>query len=741
MSFPKQQQSFVYSHRQSPLPLSLLLFFIFLFTKLIDVTYSQLNVNNTNFYASKPINQLQNNDTIIGVEYWYYLTSLKAKQVDINNVINNNSTNNNNTIVDIRLYRLAYPIEYDFIVKYVSTIYPNNIELVPAAFWYSDCYYGSPYEIYDGYIRESSRQFIKEIRQTRDIFEGDKYLLENRTLRNGDNERMYQPYFDFNFLPFIPYKVYVLDKELINYHLKVNSKVDISSEIIKKLTTNVTSVLKNQNSSDCFTHDSNWLRYYFNMTTSDLEKLQQVFNIKLHLDLSYINTAIKNIKQKNPKSLWQSQSMTHEEILQQLFNATCHSCPSSACIEDIGQYDSMNISIASLMFLFYFGLAFSFYLPSLKRRLLIPYICPFLLFCYYMFGITQFNNVCRTIAPALKIFVMIFIISLYSMTILRYFYLRNLYSILKTTKYIQMHKIFASTAFGIAVTLLVPLFISLPFLGMIDYFKNVFLTYVKSLVLNTITCISFAVCSFIGSVSVIFDMILNRKILKTKGLKYLLFFDDPFYIRIDLISLVLTASLWLILIPLSLDEVVGGTIPTSQRSDLIGAFNILVGICMYMNFGGTSMLFELAKFLQKHLDKNARQMPSVGELEQKLLDNNFASLFYDYCQKEFSLENLLLYYKLFDLKKRGSVSIEQLQEMEEIFIKPYSMYQVNIPSSAKKKFHNLMNEKKVPYSRLSGCLHECILENLNDTYTRLLQTDEYKRWEQAVLLQKKTAVI
>ncbi|KAL9651988.1 hypothetical protein ABK040_000330 [Willaertia magna] len=118
-----------------------------------------------------------------------------------------------------------------------------------------------------------------------------------------------------------------------------------------------------------------------------------------------------------------------------------------------------------------------------------------------------------------------------------------------------------------------------------------------------------------------------------------------------------------------------------------------------------------------------------------------------YAEKEFSLENLLLFDKIKEFSKRGSVILEELLDIKEEFIDRFSKSQVNISSNSKKQFLKLIEDcsqsemKSVDSEVLENILLYDVLLNLSDTNDRLTQTSYYKTWEQVYKIQLEENVV
>jgi len=207
-------------------------------------------------------------------------------------------------------------------------------------------------------------------------------------------------------------------------------------------------------------------------------------------------------------------------------------------------------------------------------------------------------------------------------------------------------------------------------------------------------------------------------------------FDDPFYVRIDLISMFALLILGLLIVVVS----VVPAIPANATRSL----NTLFSIATTLICGGNALILEAIK----KIFFNIKSTPISFTLDNLLLTNKeFYELFAEYCEKEFSKENLLLWEKLrvasADFKKEEStVSMEFLQELDQEFFSPYSKYEVNVPSSVRKEFQALIKNhgessseellQIVTVKHLMDIVYRDVLLNMSDTLSRLQKTAQYK---------------
>ena len=131
-------------------------------------------------------------------------------------------------------------------------------------------------------------------------------------------------------------------------------------------------------------------------------------------------------------------------------------------------------------------------------------------------------------------------------------------------------------------------------------------------------------------------------------------------------------------------------------------------------------------------------------------DHHFVELFKSFCEKEFSLENYLLYEHVSHLKSPSNssssstsslnihISREEFEKLWNLFFKPFAKYEVNFPGKVKKKIESIFHSGDgVSLETFEGIIITELLFNLKDTYSRLVETREFARWQLAHTIQTK----
>ncbi|KAL9651966.1 hypothetical protein ABK040_000309 [Willaertia magna] len=436
------------------------------------------------------------------------------------------------------------------------------------------------------------------------------------------------------------------------------------------------------------------------------DNLMKIFKNSLNSNLiynsSYYNIATQQLKlYENVTSI----SLTWNEIVTRLMQ--CNINKNTAF--DFHVIYIFVCTILQIVFWVLVGITKLYKKPSYKRRLLVPYVVAPMFILVYTSTMYHTHSIFLRIFGGCLVFALL---SVYILTVIRFYYLRNLYYILQ----------------------------------------------------NSISVVAVMFSSFLAFLCLVVDLILNARKIRKYGWKKFLFFDDPFYLRIDLVCI--TGILLLAItftVPVNLGLPVG--------LEIFLACDFFIYILLLMMSGGTALIIHLfnevkgkQEKLKETLTNNLRKFDS--ELKeslnsdqkrnssnfdskwlnennffyfQQLLQNNshFYLIFRDYAEKEFSLENLLLFDKIKEFSKRDEkITIDELLNVKKEFVDRFSKSEVNLSSGSKKKFLKLIEDcnqsetKCVDSNVLESILLYDVLLNLADTNDRLTQTSYFKTWEQ-----------
>ncbi|EFC41580.1 hypothetical protein NAEGRDRAFT_70688 [Naegleria gruberi] len=512
---------------------------------------------------------------------------------------------------------------------------------------------------------------------------------------------------DFVAFPLIPYEVYsfstikslTLDSSLFDYEQ--------------------TSCLDGPDVSDA--QNFRWLSGYSNFSQTDLLIIQGVTG------RTQISANYSIISQQVGKFSSNFTDLSYYSISSLLLPSTCYMCETSGCFgEDFSPVLDYWIIPQFLIVFSYFVLFFGLKLykkPAMIRRIGLPY-CSLLGFSL-MITFTGLSRTCVGFWYSVSLLVMIWWFFIYITTIAQFYFLRNLYSlIVRFPKREKLLKMMASKKGGFLMTVVMTFFLSIIVNCVSTFF---FINEDKSLAdiyRPVVILVLLILLWIIGLVSVIYDVITQRKSIIRDGLRKFFFYDDPFYLRVDLLTLILPV---IIAITSGLENLLVDSSNTYIVQILAGIFNTLACFSFTLLSGGNVLIIEIYKMIA---NRNVKKNES---LEIELENSEILKIFKEYCQKEFSSENYELYIILKSLKESNVVRLTDMKDIESQFIQPYSKFEVNIPSVCKKEFYALMKDcdkdGQIGYERLWDCLGPDLLLNLSDTFKRLQETSTYKKWE------------
>ncbi|KAL9644055.1 hypothetical protein ABK040_005523 [Willaertia magna] len=537
---------------------------------------------------------------------------------------------------------------------------------------------------------------------------------------------------------------------LNNITIEVKKDLDYVENIYKKLNTTKLSLKEIKKYHDKITN------YNFGLSFMELIYLQFFYsNIRQNVTdlIQYDNWFLQNAFIKNDYAnnyTFIQEILSSSEMIDKIFVPIetfggYNSYLGVFHYSDVNQFGLLILKDALLYFiivlgtLFYIGIILLYKKSlSLKRRLFIPFIGPL---CIILLCIPYLEPILLRFHKQLKMKAHIYhlipipnglmsiLIGTYMVMVLRFIYLRNLYTIVEKFKYIKFHKILSSKIAAFVLLIISAILIFGAWFGIYFGIMSAILTksdgsfewslQFDATIISLTTQIAFL--SFISITCLVIDAIISRKTIKLKGLRYYLFFDDPFFLRIDLFIMVVMIIVAIIIL---LDILIWETLIINR------IFLAIFFILCYMVLGGTIIFSEIINFIFK---KEKETNESKMQLENYMEDYNFRELFKQYCINEYSLENYLFYEFLENLEKKKEITNQDINYLQETFLDRHAQYEVNFPGVTIRKYKaliesiNIENEL-IPYEKFDEIFKQEILRNLIDTLGRLEQTKEYKKW-------------
>ncbi|EFC45115.1 predicted protein [Naegleria gruberi] len=595
----------------------------------------------------------------------------------------------------------------------------------------TECIYGSVFEVFDIMIG-TNIEFVERIRLNRN----------HRQFKKKSSDYLNPS--DFYSIPLFPNNFWMLNS--LN---GFNSQYYES--IVQKLAESLALKSSFQNYTSCtdsLKHDSivlERLHGVMNFTSTQLEwslKFSNISSSSVPQNFTFLQQAMEVFYQNNQDYLFWNQS----KVQQYLWTSSCFQCSSANCVSERWAWvDTLDITVVCMAVLYYLVLFASgaFRSPVIYRKYPIVFFCPFIVMGMYSSMVNSFNNGCISVGVIFTVYLAALLNVIYICTVVRYYYLRNLYNIIKNSKHPKLFKYLSSELVGFVFTVIFP--IPTAFVATIPIFIIV-QTY-NSLIVNTtnnvIIVLFCAISCFAGVSFFIYEAIRNRKLIAKFGLGRFLLFEEPYYFRIDLLALGLMILLLILLAILFL------VLPNS-----IVAIRFVIGLTLYMLTGGTSLLMLFIENVRNgNVVKQISSETKHSNAEYiEIIKNNsnkdLVELFRLYSEKSLALENILLMDELVGFKRRSeNIKIEDLKKVHEMYLTAYSAYEVNVSSIAKSTFEkDLRDAEAIQSLKVRNEVVDQIMKevemNLISTFSRFTRTNEFRQWREIYQLQKdRVAVI
>ncbi|EFC47787.1 predicted protein [Naegleria gruberi] len=573
------------------------------------------------------------------------------------------------------------------------------------------------------------------------------FLQKFRIFRKGMGIRKLEgEYFetsDFIFVDLLPYTVLQVNSndELIRFNVsneKPSCKEVLQNFEYEQNVLTAYSILTQNNSSSTINNE-------------DLQflKLWNSFNINL---MSVTNQQLFRTYLSQQFNL--SSNSTIQQLNSLLLPSNCSVCKSDMCLTDLEFKEVEYWVIPQICFVIIYMIFLicsgALTQPSLKRRLLTPYLP--LLMLYFMFALADvFTPWCRSVLFITVGFFLTFCSLVNVFTYLRLYYLRNLYRLFSNSE--KINSILSGIVPGLLFTGLLPFLMSF-FVS--SHYISIPFVLDRPLVfaLNINVGVTIGICCLIGFIVIICDILINRKKWKDKGLRYMLFFDDPFMIRIDMILLSFNLVILILMTAFSFNR------------HAIYFLRTILFFSFILTCGGQCII----KYLFEKLRRNKTEQES--SFEEFMKNDDFRRIQREYCVKELSLENYNFFVYLNELKSKAmkNLTLSQMIEVEKEYLT--GVFEVNVSGSSKRAFYKLkkqvegssaeanVSSSSVSISSMTGVgsasssiaehqfkVQELIsifemevLTNLKDTFSRMEKTLEFLTWQKVYKIQKQNDI-
>jgi hypothetical protein len=213
--------------------------------------------------------------------------------------------------------------------------------------------------------------------------------------------------------------------------------------------------------------------------------------------------------------------------------------------------------------------------------------------------------------------------------------------------------------------------------------------------------------------------------------------NDPLYFKIETILIVIVVFLVILVYSIGIASVIETSSASSPIVIARTTIQILLMISEIVAFGGFIFIISLKNYISSGSVVHGleeKDEEDVNEMVQ-LLRNEFGyQIVFEFCQKELSLENVLLWK---DLEKINAMVNDEerkvaLQQINELYIKSNSERELNIDFKRRKAFLSYLELKDPTTEEIENAiriLYSACLANLAvDTLKRLKGTKLYESY-------------
>jgi hypothetical protein len=214
---------------------------------------------------------------------------------------------------------------------------------------------------------------------------------------------------------------------------------------------------------------------------------------------------------------------------------------------------------------------------------------------------------------------------------------------------------------------------------------------------------------------------------------------DPLYFRIEAVFILVTIAILVLLYPIGIASELTNVSGTFALIVLRVLLEILFMFFKIFSFGGFISIVSLRSFsLKKYRGYSQhKDEKDEGNVMITFFQNPVGyTAMYEYCQKELSLENLLLYTEMESIRSKliSQEEVEKdlkqmLSKVNEVYVKSNSPCEVNLSSKTKKRFTDIVTQQDITIDMCNNALNALssdVLTNLDDTFSRFTSTVTYK---------------
>jgi tellurite resistance protein len=217
--------------------------------------------------------------------------------------------------------------------------------------------------------------------------------------------------------------------------------------------------------------------------------------------------------------------------------------------------------------------------------------------------------------------------------------------------------------------------------------------------------------------------------------------DDALYFRFEACLILLAVLIMFILYPIGIASVVKESPAKSGLSVVRLLIEFIFMFVKIVAFGGFVCGIAVKNYFMPGeatmMEKIQQEDPEMNIGDDKILSvlRNEAGyrVVTNYCRIEFSLENLLLWQELEELRANNLIMSTSerksaLQQIDEMYVQRNSEREFNCSNSVKKTFQRALDSKEpsvVETEEAFAALYGACMHNIADTFTRITSTKPY----------------
>lgn len=260
--------------------------------------------------------------------------------------------------------------------------------------------------------------------------------------------------------------------------------------------------------------------------------------------------------------------------------------------------------------------------------------------------------------------------------------------------------------------------------------------YVRHCALNELplvgsaTLLTFLILNIILEIiMVIWDIVVSYKYSSRFNLRTFFIDDDPYYFRIEFILSVFVSIVYVIAnVIIPIDGDIAREISSLVNLHLLWTFTLIV----------FPMMISYYRWWRDRKRISVKEQTSSTSLLLEILENEISrDMLRQFCQNEWSVENMILYENIQYLKKLPDTEkLDYAQIIVENHLIPRAPLEVNLNHTIVQKITESLKKEGID-EKVWKELEDEVMINLADTASRLIKTHIFQQYKKSNVLQEK----